>query len=228
MALGKVLKHWRAIGVGTVLGQAYVQDKNVLEVMADDAMAIANVKRDPGETRLHAIAEAGGDTLMDRGFTEKVEKKVEGMIDDASGAVSEMADSTRGAARNLADGVGGEGGGLFGGISSFFSNITSGISSLLSGGGSGINLGAAMMLPLAWFTFGKFGWLGKVASLAMVMYGLSNMFGNEQKPAVQQVRSDGQQDQGGRKVQTSSEAYENMSRQDQMQESEGYNVRSKM
>ena len=158
---------------------------------------------------------------MSSGTVENIEQKAEDLKDDVLDSLHTLTDTTRGVARSVTGGGDGESHGLFGGIAKLFSGLTGGISSLLGGGG-GFNIGAALMLPLAWFAFGKFGWIGKVGALAMLMYGLSNLFSHEtQERQLQPEVAAG----GGRKATPAERAYEEMNRQESAGVDDMYNTR---
>ena len=231
--LGKaVLNHWKLIGGVTLWGHAELNDQSVLDSAADGMFAMLNIKQREDETRLGAITRTVVDTATKPGTTDDMINKISRKADEVFDSVSQIAGTTRQLASQgesgMKDFFSGMSGGLGGGLSNLFSSLTSGISSLFGGGSSGLNFGALAMLPLAWFTFGKFGWLGKVGALAMLMYGVSNLF-NRQQPAVQQVRSDGYSD-GNRNLRAG-DAYDKLEKEQERQAAgngEDYNVRAKV
>ena len=222
MSKGSLLKlaarNWKWLLAGGVVAHAHVSGQNVLESGGDLAMASMNMKRGEGETRLGAVTRNVVDAATEPGTTDRILDGVKSSGREARQSVSDLSD----ASRDLVGGIGG-GGGILGTVTGLFKGLTSGISGLL-GGGSGLNLGAALMLPLAWFAFGKFGWIGKVAALSMLMYGLSNLFNRHQEPAVGPVLSEG----GGRALPTASENFDAIVRQQESGDGEQYNVRSRM
>ncbi len=216
-----VLKHWKLIGGATLFGHAELNDQSVLDSAADGMFAMLNIKQREDETRLGALTRTVVDTVTKPGTTDDMINKISRKADEVSDSVSQIAGTTRQLASQ------GESG-MKDFSSDLFSSLTSGISSLFGGGSSGLNFGALAMLPLAWFTFGKFGWLGKVGALAMLMYGVSNLF-NRQQPAVQQVRSDGYSD-GNRNLRAG-DAYDKLEKEQESQAAgngEDYNVRAKV
>mgnify|MGYP002623951851 CR=1 FL=1 len=214
----KVLKYWKSIAAVTVIGQAQATDRNVLEVAIDDAMAIANVKKQDGETTAGAVARSVVDTVTSKGTTDKALERLRGTGRDMSEAAHNMAEGSRSL-------VSGTGDGMMGGISNLFSDLTSGISNFLGGGSSGLNFGALAMLPLAWFTFGKFGWIGKIGAFAMLMYGLSNMFRPKEQTQAAALPARAKDD--GRQL-TPRERYDALEKEQQKQDSQddAYNVRA--
>lgn len=215
------IKNWKWLLGAGVVGHAYANDQSVIKSTADGAAAALNIRKEEGETLIGATVRSFVDAGTTEGTTDRVLEKFKGTAQEVGDSVSQVSDATREMASKGSDG-------LFGGISNLFSGLTGGISSLFGGGGSGLNLGAAAMLPLAWFTFGKFGWIGKVGALAMLMYGLSNLF-NRQEPAVQQAHTNGYGG-GDRQLPTAKDNYDNLVRADERQgqvADQDFNVRAK-
>lgn len=216
------LRNWKWLAVGGVLAHAKANDQSVIKSTVDLSTGLLNIQKKDGETTAGAVLRDGIDSVTNEGTTDKALDRLKGTARDMGDAAHDMA----GATRQLTSG-----GGIMDSISKIFSSLTSGISNFLGGGSSGLNFGALAMLPLAWFTFGKFGWLGKVGALAMLMYGLSNMFKTQEQPrqmAVQPVRSSGE----GRELPSAKDNYDALEReqqrQSQGQEDDMYNVRAKI
>ena len=217
-------KNWKLLLGGGIVAHAHANDQNVLKSSADLASAMLNIRQQEGETLVGATTREVVDTFTEEGTTDHLLDKLKSTGQKAGQAASDLSSASRSLASGVADGVSGAGSSLLGTLTGMFKGLTGGISGLLGGGGSGLNIGAALMLPLAWFAFGKFGWIGKVAALSMLMYGVSNLF-KQPEASVRQVRSGGD----GRDVISPSEQFDAIVRQ---QESAGggeqYNVRAKV
>ena len=112
-------------------------------------------------------------------------------------------------------------------IGNMFGGLMNGVKGLFGGGGGGLNLGSALLLPLAWFMFGKFGWLGKVGGVGMLMYALSHLFtGREPAVQVSQGQVESRVSDGGRALVAPKERFDELSQAGQGADGQEYNVRS--
>lgn len=214
-------KNWKPLAGVTVVGHAHLNDQSVIKSTVDLGGKLLNIQKLEDETMIAAGGREVVDAFTKKGTFDKTVNKAEEVVQDMTDAGHQIVNTTRQMT---------SGGGLMDFISNMFSGLTNGASNFLGGGSSGLNFGALAMLPLAWFAFGKFGWLGKVGALAMLMYGLSNMFKTQEQPrqvAVQPVRSTGE----GRELPSAKESYDAIERQEAARsasDEEQYTVRAKV
>lgn len=215
------LKNWKVLAGITVVGHAHLTDQNAIKSTVDLGGKLLNIKKEEGETMIAAGGREVFDTFFGKGNFKKTVNNVEDVVQDMTDAGHQIVNTTRQMT---------SGGGIMDFISKMFSGLTNGVSNFLGGESSGLNFGALAMLPLAWFAFGKFGWLGKVGAMAMLMYGLSNMFKTQEQPrqlTAQPVRSSGE----GRSLPTPRENYDAIERQEaarSVSDEEQYTVRAKV
>ena len=217
-----LFKHWKAAGTVSFLGYAIGSGKGVGKAAGEVFDFVFN----PGDSNGN-LAEKTSRTMVDTvfgdGTMDHLKTNAKESLEKAKTAGGEVVDKSREAASDAGHAMS-QGVGDGGFVSDLFGGMMNSVRHLFGGGGlGGLNIASALMLPLAWFLFGKFGWIGKTGGLATMMYALSNLF-IRQQPSVEQAVAVGQ---GRGQVQPSVDARENFERMSREQsDGQEYNVRS--
>lgn len=222
----KALKHWKWLAGGAVVAHAQATDQNALKSSLDLASTMLNIRKQEGETYIGATTREVVDTITEEGTTDNFLDKLTGTLTKAKKDVGESTTQIAETTHELTTKATNTGGEMLDTATNACKKLTDGISGLLDGG-SGLNMSAALMLPLAWFVFSRMGWVGKVTSMMLVMYGLTNLFKQPQAAAqtVQQDRGDGYRN---KELPSASQQFEMIADQLEAGENEEmYNVRAR-
>lgn len=220
----KSLAKWGAIPGIAIAGQ--VTGKGGIGVVMDVAdFALLPKEEKPGESVAHKAGRSIVDGLFGNGTLRTIDDSVDEAIDKAkqtAGDVQQATGEIRQSVSGSISGVSNAGNS----IGDIFGGLMNNVKGIFGGGGTGLNIGSALMLPLAWFLFGKFGWMGKIGAGAMMMYALSNLLSNRE-PSLQAapVMRESLDAGGGRKILSAGENFENLHKQ-MSSDGQDYNVRA--
>ncbi len=173
--VGNIAKATKAAALpaagGYLAWENIANDKSVVESVKDVVV---------GEDK--SVVEVASDIAIG----EKNTERIAGVIDSVAGVAdkaNETLDTVNGAAASMGVGNGGTGsGGGLDGISSFFKSISSGdgllgtignlFGNIFKGNVSGMSM--VGLVAAAFLTFGRFGWLGRIAGALMGMMLIGN------------------------------------------------------